>query len=100
MTQNSISILAELRGLAQIETGKKQERIELEQQDPSIPRLLDLLEIRLRWPFREKFLDPVTGDLPKNVIILVNGLPVRGKVRSTSLKDGDRVVLFPHTACG
>lgn len=99
LSPNSIAVMAELRGKAQIETGKKQERIELEQ-DASIPRLLDVLEIRLNWPFREKFLDPVTGDLPKNVIILVNGLPVRGKIGSTLLKDGDRVVLFPHTACG
>jgi molybdopterin converting factor small subunit len=99
LTQNSIYVLAELRGITQIETGKKQERIELEL-NATIPRLLDVLEIRLRWPFRERFFDPVTGDLPKNVIILVNGLPVRGKMGSTLLKDGDRVLLFPHTACG
>ena len=99
MTQNSIFVLAELRGITQIETGKKQERVELEL-NAMIPRLLDVLEIRLRWPFRERFFDPVTGDLPKNVIILVNGLPVRGKMGSTLLKDGDRVILFPHTACG
>jgi len=99
LSQNSIAILAELRGKAQIETGKKQERIELEQ-DATILRLLDELQTRLRWPFKERFIDPSTGDLPKNVIILVNGLPVRGKMRSTLLKNGDRVVLFPHTACG
>jgi len=99
LTQNSIFVLAELRGITQIETGKKQERVELEL-NAMIPRLLDVLEIRLRWPFRERFFDPVTGDLPKNVIILVNGLPVRGKMGSTLLKDGDRVILFPHTACG
>lgn len=99
MSPNSIAILAELRGKAQIETGKKQERIELEQ-DATIPRLLDELQTRLRWPFKERFMDPATGDLSKNVIILVNGLPVRGKMRSTLLRNGDRVVLFPHTACG
>jgi len=99
LSPNSIAILAELRGKVQIETGRKQERVELEG-DATIPRLLDELQTRLGWPFMERFMDPATGDLPKNVIILVNGLPVRGKMRSTLLRDGDRVVLFPHTACG
>ena len=99
MPRNSITVIAELRGKAQIEIGKKQERIELEQ-DATIPKLLDELQTRFGWPFREKFIDQSTGDLPNNVIILVNGLPVRGKIMSTLLKDGDRVVLFPHTACG
>jgi len=99
LSLNSIAILVELRGKAQIETGKKQERVELEQ-GATIHKLLDELQTRLRWPFIERFVDPATGDLPKNVIILVNGLPVRGRMKSTLLRNGDRVVLFPHTACG
>jgi molybdopterin converting factor small subunit len=99
MSRGSIAVLAELRGKAQIETGRKQERVELNQ-DATILGLLDVLQTRLGWPFKEKFVDPETGDLTKNVIILVNGLPVRGKMKSTLLKDGDRVVFFPHSACG
>lgn len=94
-----MEVFVQLRGKARKETGRGELKISLSGATP-IFELFDALEKQLHWPFKERFIDSDTGDLQRKVIVLVNGFPVRGKLSSTPLRDGDKIILFPHTVCG
>ena len=92
-------ISVELRGTVRKDTGMEKLTVDLSE-NATILNLLDELQGRINWPFRDRFIDPKTGDLHRKVIVLVNRLPIRGKLQYIRLKNGDEVILFPHTVCG
>ena len=94
-----MEIYVQFRGKTRKEIGVEDLKVSIDE-SPFIFDLFDVLEDQLHWPFKKRFVDPETGDLQGKVIVLVNGLPIRGKIKSIRLRDGDKVILFPHTVCG
>lgn len=94
-----MEVFVQLQGKARKEIGKGELKVPLSR-SASIFELFDALEEQLHWPFKRRFIDPDTGDLQRKVIVLVNGFPVRRKLKSHLLRDGDKIILFTHTVCG
>jgi molybdopterin converting factor small subunit len=94
-----VTVYVEFRGEAKRRLGIDKLTVELPE-NASFIELLEELERKFGWSFKDEFVDESTGSLSSKVVVLVNKTPLRRDFRLLKLKNGDTVVLFPHTVCG